>query len=102
MREFTVRSKAVFLSGGGGGGPICYLCFILIISLNYAVLTLSCGLVVTCWDWLASCAWCFLVVCLPSHVVPGSGVVLGCIILVWGVFVKILHFDFYANRYVSI
>ena len=62
MREFTVRSKAVFLSGGGGGGgPICYLCFILIISLNYAVLTLSCGLVVTCWDWLASCAWCFLV-----------------------------------------
>ena len=35
----------------------------------YAVLSVPCGLVVACWDGMASWLWCFLVFLLLCHVV---------------------------------
>ena len=37
------------------------LLFMFHFSLCYAVLSVHCGLVVSCWDGLASCVWCFIV-----------------------------------------
>ena len=65
-------------------GSISFVDFIIIICvcLCHTVMSVSCSLMVTCWEWAGLWAFmygCFLVFLSLSHAVAGSVVVLDCI-----------------------